>query len=133
MKINFLSVENVLQIQRQQLEEFGGIQGVRDLRLLESAVAQPQAAFGDQYLHGDLFEMAAAYLFHIASNHPFLDGNKRAGFVSAVVFLDINGIELDDDSDDYYDLVIRVAQGQIGKPEIAEFFRKHGAVREPSR
>ena len=91
--------------------------------LLDSAISQPRATFGGQLLHADVFEMAAAYLYHIVQNHPFLDGNKRAGAVAALTFLDINGIEISAPKGDLYDLVIRVATGQADKAEITEFFR----------
>ena len=87
----FLSLEEVIALHNLQLERFGGLGGIRDTGLLESALAMPQAGFGDQYAHADLFEMAAAYLFHLCKNHPFADGNKRVGFHSAYVFLKLNG------------------------------------------
>jgi death-on-curing protein len=96
MSPDFLTLEEVLEIHSTQLARFGGAAGVRDVGLLESALSQPQASFGGQYVHEDLFEMASAYLFHVVSNHPFVDGNKRAGLLSALVFLDINGIEITD-------------------------------------
>ena len=123
--IDFLQVADVLLLHSDQIDRYGGGLGVRDMGLLESAVAQPQASFGGEYLHVDLFEMAAAYLFHITKNHPFLDGNKRAGAVSALVFLDTNGIEINAPKGSIYDLTIAVATGQAGKTEIAEFFRSH--------
>ena len=121
--MDFLGVEDVLLLHADQVDLYGGEHGVRDLGLLESAVAQPQAAFGGQFLHTDIFEMAAAYLFHIVQNHPFIDGNKRTGLVAALVFLDLNGIELEAPKGSLYDLTMSVATGQIGKQEIAEFFR----------
>jgi len=93
--------------------------------LLEAALAMPQATFGGTYLHTDLYEMAAAYLFHIVSNHPFLDGNKRTGTATALFFLTLNGIEHDIDDDALESLVMSVACGETGKDEIAAFFRKH--------
>ena len=73
----FLTVKEVSVLHQDQIEVFGGIHGIRDEGLLESAVMTPQASFGGEYLHSDIFEMAAAYAFHIAENQPFLDGNKR--------------------------------------------------------
>ena len=81
-----LGVADVLTLHANQIELYGGQHGVRDMDLLNSAVAQPQAAFGGQILHAFPFEMAAVYLFHIVQNHPFLDGNKRTGAVAALVF-----------------------------------------------
>lgn len=123
--VDFLSVADVLLLHSEQVDLYGGEHGVRDPGLLESAVAQPQAGFGGQHLHTDVFEMAAAYLFHLVQNHPFLDGNKRAGAVSALVFLDINGVEIDAPKGAIYELTMSVATGQIGKREIAGFFRAH--------
>lgn len=117
--IEFLTMEVVLALHARQLERFGGGEGIRERRLLESAVAQPQASFGGTYVHGSLFAMAAAYLFHTVSNHPFVDCNKRAGLLAAQVFLDLNGVTLDYDSEAFYDLTMGVAEGRIDKPTVA--------------
>ncbi len=122
---DFLSTEDVLTLHADQVELYGGEHGVRDMGLLDSAVAQPRASFGGQFLHNDLFEMAAAYLYHLVQNHPFLDGNKRTGAVAAMVFLDLNGVEIDAPKGSLYDLTMAVATGQAGKAEITEFFRAH--------
>lgn len=122
--VDFLDVADILTLHANQVELYGGEHGVRDLGLLESAVAQPQATFGGQFLHADVFDMAAAYLFHIVQNHPFIDGNKRTGVVAALAFLDLNGIEIEAPQGSLHDLTMSVATGQIGKPEIAAFFRK---------
>jgi death-on-curing protein len=123
--MDFLSVEDILELHADQVTLYGGGHGVRDLGLLESAVAQPQAMFGGNYLHQDVFEMAAAYLFHLVQNHPFLDGNKRTGAVAALVFLDFNGIEIDAPKGSLYELTIAVATGEANKDQIAEYFRSH--------
>ena len=90
----FLSLGEIIEIHRDQIERYGGDPGIRDLELLQTAVAMPAAGFGNKYLHSDLYEMAAAYLFHITQNHPFVDGNKRTGAVAAIAFMSLNGIEL---------------------------------------
>jgi death-on-curing protein len=115
----FLDVADVLEIHATQLEVYGGMAGLRDRGLLESAVAQPQSSFGGEFAQEGLFAMAAAYLFHIVKNHPFLDGNKRTGTLAAVVFLDVNGISIDHPSDALYDLTMGVAEGRIEKGVIA--------------
>lgn len=115
----FLDAEDVIEIHAMQLEVYGGSAGLRDRGLLESAVAQPQASFDGASAHDGLFEMAAAYLFHIVRNHPFVDGNKRAGLLAAVVFLDVNGISIAHPSDALYDLTMGVAEGRIEKAAIA--------------
>lgn len=121
----FLTLEEVLEIHRDEIERHGGTLGVRDNGLLESAVAAPQGGFGGHYLHSDLYEMAAAYLFHLVQNHPFLDGNKRVGAATTLVFLTMNGVETRITNQVLVDMVLAVAKGKVDKPAIAEFFRKH--------
>jgi death-on-curing protein len=115
----FLDVEDVIEIHATQLEVHGGSPGLRDRGLLESAVAQPQASFGGELAHPGLFAMAAAYLFHIVSNHPFVDGNKRTGLLAALVFLDVNGITVDHPSEALYELTMSVAEGRLQKAAVA--------------
>ena len=79
----FLDLDLVLRTHRGLIERYGGEEGLRDAGLLQSAIAQPRAMFGGEFLHKDLFEMAAAYLFHVVQNHAFLDGNKRTGAACA--------------------------------------------------
>lgn len=121
----FLRLDDLLEIHRDQIERYGGVLGARDIGLLQSAIAQPCATFAGNYLHADLFEMAAAYLFHIARNHPFIDGNKRVGAVAAIVFLELNGLELTAREEEYEQLVLQAAQGLADKTAIANFFRHH--------
>jgi len=127
MTPDFLSLAEVLEIHRDQIERYGGKTGIRDLGLLQSALAMPAAGFGGRYLHGDLFEMAAAYLFHIVRNHPFVDGNKRTGAVAALVFLSLNGMEIEASEDIFEQTVRAVAEGKMDKSAIAGFFREHFA------
>jgi death on curing protein len=121
----FLDLEEVLEIHHDQIERYGGREGVRDLGVLQSALAMPQAGSSTQYYHTDLFEMAGAYLFHIVKNHPFVDGNKRTGITAALVFLEMNGIEVRATNEALLRIVLAVAEGTLGKSGIAEFFRKH--------
>lgn len=125
MSIEFLTIEDVLYIHRNSLELYGGASGLRDLGLLESAIAQPMFSISDQYLHEFPFEMAAAYMFHIVNNHPFVDGNKRTGAMAALAFLDINGFDVKAPKGSLYDITIETATGQAGKPRIAAFFCSH--------
>ncbi len=119
----FLDLDRVLRTHRSLIEAYGGAEGVRDFGLLQSAVAMPQASFGGEFLHKDLSEMAAVYLFHIVQNHPFLDGNKRTGAAAALIFLTLNGVEVEADEDGLVELTLAVAEGKRGKGEIANFFR----------
>jgi death-on-curing protein len=125
MAPTFLTLDEVLEIHNDQITRYGGAAGIRDLGLLQSALAQPRATFGGQFLHSDLFEMAAAYLFHLVKNHPFHDGNKRVGAVAAFVFLRLNDWDIKLTNPELEALVLSVAQGQTDKAAIAQFFRQH--------
>jgi death-on-curing protein len=121
MPPTFLTLQEVLEIHRDQIARYGGSPGIRDLGLLQSALAQPAATLGGQFLHADLIEMAAAYLFHIVQNHPFVDGNKRVGTVAAIVFLAMNDVELDVPGNELQSLVLHVASGEANKAAIVAF------------
>ncbi len=121
----FLALDEVLEIHQDQITHYGGATGIRDLGLLQSALATPQAGVGTQYFHADLFEMAAAYLFHLVRNHPFVDGNKRTSAAAALVFLEINGIEIRASDEVLVKTVMAVAEGKLQKGALAEFFRRH--------
>lgn len=120
----FLTLDDVVRIHAAMIERYGGHAGIRDIGLLASAVAVPQASFGGVPLHADLFEMAAAYLFHIVSNHPFFDGNKRAGAASALVFLTLNDVAVEADEDGLVEITLAVATSQATKTDVAAFFRR---------
>jgi death-on-curing protein len=122
-EIQFLNMEEVMEFHHDAIRDFGGQDGIRDVSLLQSALAMPQAGIGDTYLHADIYEMASAYLFHIVQNHPFLDGNKRTGTIAALSFLAINGIFLEIKQDHLEQMVLNVANGKSKKSEIAKFFR----------
>jgi death-on-curing protein len=114
----------VLLILQDQIRRYGGAYGVRDRELLSSALAMPSTSFEGKYLHKDLYEQAAAYAFHICQNHPFIDGNKRTALASALVFLSLNGVELDDPHEDLYKLMMNVSGKGTGKAYIAAEFRR---------
>ncbi len=130
MTPRFLTLAQVLELHQLQLALFGGSAGVRDLGLLHSALGNARATFGGEYLHGSIEEMAAAYLYGVCKNHPFVDGNKRTAAASALTFLDVNGVEINASDDELYDLVIGVAEGRVSKEEVAAFFQSFG-VRRP--
>ena len=125
----FLCKHTVLDIHDAQIAEHGGEPGVRDEGLLESALAQPMAQFGGEYLHKDLFEMAAAYLFHLTNNHAFVDGNKRTGLVAALVFLDANGYEVTDEGAELADVVLEIIVQKRDKAWVAEQLRRRARPR----
>ena len=125
MSIIFLTSDDVLDLHADQIAAFGGSAGSRDLGLLQSAVAMPQSGFGGQLAHEFPHEMAAAYLFHIAANHPFVDGNKRTGLAAALLFLEVNDHTLVADQTSVGDMVLAVASGAMDKQGVAEFFKAH--------
>lgn len=120
----FLDMKHIDEILKDQLARYGGEYGVRDAGLAESAVAAPTAQFGGELLHADPVAQAAAYLFHLCSNHPYLDGNKRAALAAALVFLDLQGIEVYDRNDQLYELTMAIAQSRIDKEEATTQFTR---------
>jgi death-on-curing protein len=123
----FLTLDEIIDIHRDQIAHYGGSEGIRDWGMLQSAIAVPAVSFGGQFLHADVCEMAAAYLFHIVQNHPFIDGNKRVGAVAAYIFLSLNDIRLKANQAIYGELVFSVARGETSKSTVAEFFRANTA------
>lgn len=120
----FLSLDEVLEIHRQQIELYGGLGGIRDAACLESAVAVPQATFDERLLHATIPAMAAAYLFHLCKNHPFLDGNKRTAANASITFLLMNGWEPLWDEDELVRLVLAVASGHVSKAALTQGFEQ---------
>lgn len=123
-EIIFLSLSEVLEIHQDQVLRYGGSPGIRDLELLKSALGMPTITFGGEYLHTTIYEMAAAYLFHLVKNHPFIDGNKRVGAVAALVFLALNGYDFTAPQEKFADYVISVAKGNLDKADVVVFIRK---------
>jgi death-on-curing protein len=121
----FLRLHEIIEIHGDQITRYGGSHGIRDMSLLQSAVAAPMSSFGGQFLHADLFEMAAAYLYHLVKNHAFVDGNKRVGTVAALVFLELNGIEVDADETEFERLVLDVIENKSSKSHVAQFLRQN--------
>ncbi len=124
MEFRFLTLEDVLELHEMQLEAYGGATGIREKSLLESALMTPQASFGGELVHNGVFELAAAYAFHIAENQPFVDGNKRTALASALVFLDWNHIEISDPNEELYDAMIDLAKKTLDKSGLAKLFQK---------
>lgn len=123
----FLHLDEVIEIHQDQIKQYGGSPGIRDKNLLLSALAVPCSTFDGNYLHENIFEMAAAYLFHIVKNHPFIDGNKRVGLVSGLVFLLLNDINIEVEEDALEKLVLDVAIGKTEKTAISKFLKNHSS------
>jgi death-on-curing protein len=119
----FLTLAEILILHNRQIFHLGGDIGIRDLHLLESALAQPEASFGGKWLHADLFDMAAAYSFHICQNHPFIDGNKRTALDAALTFLEMNGISLFDPQKKLLEAMYQITKKEINKKHFANLLR----------
>lgn len=120
----FLTLEQVEEIHREQIKEFGGLDGLRDPAALESAIAQPKNVY--LYAGGDVYEIAAAYASFISESQAYFDGNKRTGLQAALDFLEINGIDTSRlPEDDTYNAIVSVANHEIDRRDLAEFFRQN--------
>lgn len=123
--MKLLSLNMVLRLHQQLLQAFGGTSGVRDMGLLESALAAPFATFGGEYLYPTLIQQAAQLGYGIIRNHPFADGNKRTGAHTMLVFLSVNGIELEYDQQELIDAILAVADGTMAADQLAVWLTKH--------
>ena len=121
----YLTAEQVLFVHYRLVSETGGEHGVRDLGLLESAIARPRATFEQHELYPDLFEKAAALMESMINNHPFVDGNKRTGIACAVLFLQQNGVSFSARNTELEKFTLRVASSKAGRSEITEWLMKH--------
>jgi len=119
-----LTVDIVREIHAEAIARFGGSGGVREMALLESAVAAPQASFGGKSPYKDLAEVAAAYLFYLCRNHPFIDGNKRTALGACLVFLRLKGIEPRADGPEWEELTLAVAASAIDRDKATERIRQ---------
>lgn len=115
--------ETVLAIHNRQIAEHGGLAGVRDFGALKSALDRPKNKF--TYAQADIFELAAAYGYGIASNHPFSDGNKRTAYVVSLLFLALNGLKVEASQDDKYLTLLNLAAGQLSETQLATWFETH--------
>lgn len=124
----FLTLDEVLELHEDEIAHYGGDPGIRDPGLIEAAVAMPQQSFDGQFLHETLFEMAAAYAFHLAESQAFVDGNKRTGLAAAYAFLALNGYRLVETSDRLYLAMLAIGRHELDKAGLAEVFRECATV-----
>ena len=127
--IKFLTFSEILLILEDQIRNYGGAYGVRDINLLSSALYMPESSFNGKYLHKSIPAMAAAYAFHICQNHPFIDGNKRVTLASSLVFLEINEYEFICKDETLYNEIIGIAKGEIKKESVIKFYEKYSKDR----
>lgn len=121
----FLTKDQVLQVHKKAILDYGGTSSIRDNGLFESAISQPEASFGGIYLHETIYLMAAAYYSHISQNQPFIDGNKRTAFLSLYTFLKINGYVFNASNKIIFPILLEVAQGKKSKEDLANFIEQH--------
>ncbi len=121
---DFLTLAEVVQIHSNQIELYGGRPGIRELGLLQSALAQPEMTFQGEWLHAGLFQMAAGYAFHISRNHPFIDGNKRTALASALVFLELNGVSIEDPKGALLEHTRNLSSGKMAKSAFADVLKR---------
>jgi death-on-curing protein len=127
----FLTLDQLLRLHTRQIEQFGGSEGIRDIKRIESALAQPQQGLGGEYFHKTLAEMAAAYLFHLVKNHGFVDGNKRVGAAAALTFLELNGFDTDAiDENEMEAITLAVAESTADKQAATEWFASRVRIGE---
>jgi death-on-curing protein len=123
--MRYLALAEVVELHRRLLEATGGAPGIRDLRALESAIAQPKATFGGADLYPTLVEKAAALCLALVQNHPFVDGNKRVGHAAMETFLVLNGAEVDAQVGDQERVMLDLAAGRIDKSQLTDWLRQH--------
>ena len=123
--MEYLSIDEVIEIHWRVVQQTGGLQGIRDQGSLESSVMQPLQSFGDQDLYPSLIEKAAALGYFLIQNHPFLDGNKRVGHAALETVLILNGYELSAGVDKQESVVLDVARGELRREEFTEWVQRH--------
>ncbi len=119
--IVFIPKHIIIYFHEQLINLYGGTAGIRDEGLLDSALNQPKAMFAGSYLHNTLMKKAAAYGFHLCSNHPFIDGNKRIALVAMDTFLQKNGYEICASEKEAYEVILRLASGEFSKEELTDW------------
>jgi death on curing protein len=127
--IRFLDKATLLLFHHDQMERYGGESGIRDESLLESALAQPQASFDGDYVHEDIFHMAAAYGYHLCRNHPYYDGNKRTALIAMYMFLYVNGYQIVADKKSLYAIILDLARGKVSKEDVRVYLKEHSKKR----
>lgn len=126
--IEYLTIEQVIELHDEMLKRYGGLSGIRDKNLLWSAIDAPKAAMFGQDMYSSVYEKAAAYLYHLVCNHPFNDGNKRTGYAVTLIFLEVNKAKQVFKKEDLENLVIEVAKGRETKKRITKFLETGSLV-----
>ncbi len=123
--MRYLSLGEVVRLHQMVIEQSGGAAGIRDLGLLDSALAHPRATFDGSDLHATLLDKAAALCASLVQNHPFVDGNKRVGHAAMATFLMLNGVDITASTDEQELLILALASGQSRREDLAAWLREH--------
>ena len=123
--MKYLSINQILVTHNEIIEQVGGSKGIRDIGLLESAVARPQATFAGEDLYPDIFSKAAALGHSAILNHPFVDGNKRTGYIAMRLFLNLNGYDLKASIEERYKFVMEIVQKTKDEESIAKWLKNN--------
>lgn len=123
--MRYLTLVEVLDLHRRIIEQSAGAMGIRDLGLLESAIAQPRMTFGSEDLYSTVIDKAVALGFSIIMNHPFVDGNKRTGHAAMETFLILNGLEISASVDEQEQVILALASGVVGRETFTEWLQQH--------
>jgi len=123
--MRYLAISEILELHERLLASSGGATGIRDLGALESSVSRPHGSFGEQELYPDVLSKAAALGFSLVMNHPFVDGNKRAGHAAMETFLVLNGYEVDADVDEQEQIILSMAAGDLSREDFTTWLRQH--------
>ena len=121
----FLTHEDIISLHADLIERFGGLAGIKDQGLLESAAARPQMQVFGEAVNPTIYDQAAAYLYHLTCNHAFHDGNKRISLHACLAFLEINGVEVSKEQEPWYEFTMSVASGNETKQTCGNFIREH--------
>ncbi len=124
-KVVFIPKKIILLFHERLILTYGGFHGIRDEKLLDSALGQPKATFDGKFLHNTLMKMAAAYGYHLCNNHPFVDGNKRIALVAMDIFLQRNGYEIIASEKETYKIMIALSSGKLSKDELARWLENN--------
>ena len=123
--MRYLTLNEVIELHRVLIQQFGGANGLRDLGGLESAIAQPRMTFSGEELYPTIVEKAAAICYSIVKNHPFVDGNKRAGHAAMEIFLVLNGYEISAPVDEQEQIILQIASSKMSRAHFEAWLRAH--------
>lgn len=132
----FITLQEIIEDHAEIIRKYGGAEGIRDIGLLASALEMPKSMMFGEYLHPTIYDKAAAYLYHIVCNHPFLDGNKRTGTMAALIFLRLNLVYIEFTEEQSFaleELVVSTAENKSTKKQIAKFFKECYMNNQPTK